>query len=88
MFHAKDGVYFEQQPDGSVRVLVKADGRDDAELLKDIALDADSWASIIATMSYYGEEDYGFYRACQFHSGRPIDATTPMKKKPPKWKHK
>lgn len=45
----------------------------------------DHWHSIIATVSYYGEEDYGFYRAAEFHSGIPIHATCPLKVKPPLW---
>jgi hypothetical protein len=41
------------------------------------------WCSIIATMSYYGEEDYGWYRAAQFHYGAPIDPVTcPLIDKP------
>ncbi len=40
------------------------------------------WCSTIAQMSYYGEEDYGFYRATNFHYGQPIHPTTPISDKP------
>ena len=71
MFHAKDGLYFERLPDNQVRII-----KTDQEM--DITLDANLWASVIASMSYYGEEDYGFYRALNFHRGDPIGETTPL----------
>jgi len=40
------------------------------------------WCSVIAQMSYYGEEDYGWYRATNFHYGMPIHPTCPIKDKP------
>jgi hypothetical protein len=83
MFHFRDGVFFERLGDGSVRLLVKESSHDDAKVLKDIAIDIDSWCSIIACMSYYGEEDYGFFRACNFHYKRPIHETEPLKDKEP-----
>lgn len=45
------------------------------------------WCSDIATASYYGEEDYGFYRAANFHYKNPIDKTSPVRDKPvsPMW---
>lgn len=45
------------------------------------------WCSNIATVSYYGEEDYGFYRATNFHYGQPIHHTNPIidKPVPPLW---
>jgi hypothetical protein len=85
MFHAKDGLYFERQADGGVRVLVKADAHEEAATLREVIVDADSWASVIANMSYYGEEDYGFYRASNFHSGTKLRESTPLKDKPPLW---
>lgn len=85
MFHSHSGVFFEQAGNGAVRLLVKAEGKDDSPVLKDVILDKDTWASIIATVSYHGEEDYGFYRATNFHSKAPIHATTPIPDKPAKW---
>lgn len=87
MFHARDGLFFQQQPDGSVKVIVKEACRDDSPILREFVLDCDSWASVIATMSYYGEEDNGFYRAGRFHSGiqKRDAAELALKDKPPKW---
>lgn len=78
MFHVKEGLFFERLPDNQVRVLKREKGTDDAPVVFDITLDADSWASVIASMSYYGEEDYGYYRALNFHRGDPIGETTPL----------
>lgn len=70
MFHVKDGLYFSQLPDGAVRIIKKENGEEDAtETLLDVTLDASQWASVIASMSYYGEENSGFYRALNFHRG-------------------
>jgi hypothetical protein len=35
-------------------------------------MDASEWGSVIASMSYYGEEDGGFYRAMNFHRADPV----------------
>lgn len=50
-----------------------------------IVVPKDHWHSAIAQVSYYGEEDYGFYRAAEFHSGTPIHETCPLKQKPQLW---
>ena len=78
MFHAKDGLAFEQSENGGV--IVHLEGMK-------VSLDMHSWASVIATMSYYGEEDFGYYRALNFHAGKTIHETCPLKEKtPPDWK--
>lgn len=69
---------FEKLSDGNVRLIVRAGVAPDAEILIDETIEANIWASIIATMSYYGEEDYGFYRALNFHTGAPLHSTTPL----------
>ena len=66
---------------GGVRVLGVDHGR--TVVLDEI--EKNHWHSIIAQMSYYGEEDYGFYRAANFHSGELIHATCPLKEKPSLW---
>lgn len=72
MFHVSDGLYFEDKPDGSVRIIKRETGHADAPVIFDITLGPSSWASVIASMSYYGEEDGGFYRAIEFHSGESL----------------
>jgi hypothetical protein len=53
-----------------------------------IRIPLDHWCSTIAQMSYYGEEDYGYYRAKNFHAGEPIHHTCPLVEKTPpeSWK--
>lgn len=81
MFHVSGGLFFERLPDNKVRIIKRESGRDDARLIFEQIMDADSWASVIASMSYYGEEDYGFYRALNFHRGDTIPASAPLKDK-------
>ena len=83
MFHVADGLFFERYATGEVRVVKTSDGRMDGPIVFDQIINMHVWASVIATMSYYGEEDYGYYRALDFHAGIPVDATTPLKDKTP-----
>ncbi len=84
MFHVTDGLFFERLPDGQVRIMKtiekevgSAKGGSPVVTL-DMTLDANTWASVIASMSYYGEEDYGFYRAMNFHRGDEIPESCPL----------
>lgn len=73
---------FEQIKGGGVRVFRRnADGT--VTVLDEI--EKNRWHSTIAQMSYYGEGDYGFYRAANFHSGEPVHATCPLIEKPRLW---
>lgn len=76
MFHLADGLYFEQLPDGAVRILKRktVDADFEATVL-DITISAEEWASVIASMSHYGEEHYGFYRALSFHRGDSVPSS-------------
>lgn len=85
MYHSTDGLFFERQDNGGVRIVKHETGHRESPVVFEAVLDKDHWASIIATMSYYGEEDYGFYRASEFHSKTPIGPTTPIKDKLPLW---
>ena len=50
---------------------------------EEVILSPHEWASIIANMSYYGEEDYGYYRALEFHTKIKQDPiVTPIRDKP------
>jgi hypothetical protein len=75
-FHLSDGLYFQRQPDGSgvVRIIKTESGRKDSPVIFDVTIDASQWASVIASMSFYGEENSGFYRALLFHRGDPPPA--------------
>lgn len=61
-FHACDGWYFKRGEDGSVTIWA-ADG--DAE----VTLDADSWASVVASVSASGESYVTFEIAKRLHAG-------------------
>jgi len=70
MFHTNRGLYFDRLEDGSVRVIKREhddQGRETGEELFAITLDANSWASVIASMSKRGEDSGGFERAKTFH---------------------
>lgn len=62
-------VLFERNESGSVTVYVP---NNRGERMKLQTIDPSIWASVIATLSYYGEENYGYYRATNFHLGTPI----------------
>lgn len=72
MFHVNEGLYFGKTPDGGVRILKRSGNDSESPVIFDHELNANEWASVIATMSHYGEENGGFYRALQFHRGDPL----------------
>ena len=82
MFHSKEGLGFEKGPNGSVIVEVGLNDEPNSPRKQRIELDKDTWDSVIATVSYYGEEDYGYYRALEFHAKIPVHETCPLKDKP------
>lgn len=89
MFHVRDNLFFGRRADGSVRVLKFSlspkDGwqgefprveDQNAAALLDITIDADSWGSIVASVSARGEEHGRWYMAMDFHNGRPVRPET------------
>lgn len=63
-FHWKDNWYFERRDNGVVRIYHLGElGIADA----DIEIDADSWASIMASVSAQGETAESFQEARNFH---------------------
>jgi hypothetical protein len=75
MFHLTDGLYFQQLPNGTVSIVKKENAREGAATDWTITIDAEQWASVIASMSHYGEENYGFYRALSFHRGDSVPSS-------------
>ena len=70
-FHWKDNWFFERRPDGSVRIYhedLEAD-QEDEMVEHDVCLDidADSWCSIMASVSAQGETAESFQEARNFH---------------------
>lgn len=64
-FHWKDNWYFERRDDGVVRIY-HLDDHGIAD--EDIEIDADSWASIIASVSARGDTAEAFHEAREFHN--------------------
>lgn len=64
-FHAQEGWYFERQPDGSVKISAAVQ-----RCTESIVLDADTWASIAASVSAAGETSVRWQQAREFHAGR------------------
>ena len=78
MFHWRNNIYFGRKADGSVRILAfsvqpaewpQADDPPSvlANTYFDVSVDADSWESIIASVSAGGELFNRFYAARDFH---------------------
>ena len=86
--HTEIKGYFEFLPKGDGSVLIYYHNEnvgpwEEIEFSDGIVVDKHIWASIIANMSYYGEEDYGYYRALEFHTKIKQDPiVTPIRDKP------
>lgn len=66
-FHAKDGWYFRRENDGSVHI--KAPDSMGPGASQVVTLDADTWASVAASVSERGETADTFAKARNFHAG-------------------
>lgn len=66
-FHARDGWYFRRENDGSVRILAPDSLGPGAHQV--VTLDADTWASVVASVSGGGETSESFQAARRFHDG-------------------
>ncbi len=69
-FHARDGWYFRRNDtDGSVTIEIAESAQADAELVDAATFDADTWASIVASVSG-GDETAGTFGVAQaLHAG-------------------
>lgn len=74
MYHAKDGLYFQRLEGGSVLIRklestrTAEDPKPSVPIVMDVVLDADTWASAIASVCGAGENGDSFRRAENFHS--------------------
>lgn len=66
-FHAQDGWYFRREPDGAVRILAPDSLGPGAH--QAVTLDANTWASVVASVSASGETAATFEAARGFHEG-------------------
>lgn len=64
-FHARDGWYFRREDDGSVRISAPDSMGPGASQV--ITLDANTWASVVASVSRNGETADSFAAADRFH---------------------
>lgn len=64
MFHAKDGLYFERVGQDDVKVVVE----DLYKTKREIVLSADTWASVVATVSLRGEDYETWREALTMHN--------------------
>ncbi len=71
MFHVQDGLYFERTPEGRVLIRKTTTGHADAPVLFEQVVDADAWASVVATVSAFGETSMTFDMARWFQTGFP-----------------
>jgi hypothetical protein len=78
MFHVTNGLFFERLTDGSVRLIKRVSHQENAPVLFEYTLNPNQWASVIASMSYWGEENEGFYRALKFHNGNGENKPSPI----------
>jgi hypothetical protein len=68
VFHAKDGWYFNRNQDGSVTI-TSHNISDKVTGVAHVNFDANTWQSIIASVSKEGEDNYRFFLAEKFHNG-------------------
>lgn len=66
-FHARDNWFFRREDDGSVRILAPDSMGPGAHQV--VTLDADTWASAVASVSAIGETSETFQAARCFHGG-------------------
>ena len=66
MFHLQDNVYFERQPDGRIRIVVREGEQADAPIIKDTTTTVDGFASVMATMSARGEDLQSWQEAGEY----------------------
>lgn len=71
-FHAVNGWYFKRLEDGRVRVVKRAFPREDASVEAMIEFDADTWASIVASVTAEGENAGTFQAAEGLHAGKRV----------------
>ena len=94
MFHFKDNLFFGRLPNGDVRILKFAmspahfpqatQQQFDTQPSFDATVDANSWSSVVASVSAGGEEGGRFYVAKEFHGGyvKPWDKSLPPGPRP------
>ena len=65
-FHAKEGWMFRREPYGSVTIEKRSNDRRQVPEM-DVSFDAETWASIVASVCAEGENGTTFGKALEFH---------------------
>lgn len=73
-FHVKNGLCFERLSDGAVRIFKQESHI--LEVVWEERIDADSWASVVASVSAYGENSASFQAAEMLHQGKLEEQTS------------
>ena len=68
MFHAKGGWFFKRTEEGGVHIVKGVQYHNGAQITEEVCLDADSWASIVASVSARGETAETYKIAKGFHN--------------------
>ena len=77
MFHAHYGWFFERLDDGSVHIVKHESGNTETRIIAEAVFNANTWASIIASVSAGGEDDGRFFTAAGFHASKGAIAIIP-----------
>lgn len=72
-FHLADGWFFSRLSDGTVRIQKRKASHEQAPLVAEALIGADSWASIVASVSAAGESGNQFRQALAFHAGEQLE---------------
>ena len=68
-FHCKGNLYFKRLGNGVVRMIKLANSMPSAPVVTCVSIDPDSWASIVAFVSAFGETHETFNNVLAFHQG-------------------
>ncbi len=72
MFHTQEGLHFDRQENGDVKVILTNNkaGIEQRKVLFETTLSPDCWASVVSSMCIEGETGRTFRMAHVFHDGR------------------
>jgi hypothetical protein len=75
MMHFRDGWFFRRTPDGAVRIQIRdydpdeSRALDDAEIITELEIMPEEWASIVSSMSVDGEDEASWGLIHLYHQG-------------------
>lgn len=66
MFHLISNIYFQRLSDESIRIIVRAGENSNGEIVKDIIVSPEMFASVMASMCSFGEDIHTWKEALNF----------------------